>query len=71
MGEVNPAANTEQALRYISSMPRIRNVAASLLDPVLSERVLAGVAGDYAERQGPDGIWVRAAALLVTARRAA
>jgi ubiquinone/menaquinone biosynthesis C-methylase UbiE len=62
-------SDVDDVMRYISSMPRIRNVAASLVDPALSERVLAGVARDYAGRQAPGGIWVRAAAWLVTARR--
>jgi SAM-dependent methyltransferase len=55
---------------YIRSMPRIRAIADSLEDPALSERVLADVAEEYAERQRPDGIFVRAAAWIVTANRA-
>jgi len=35
----------------------------------LTEQVLAAIAGQYRARQRPDGIWVRAAAWLVTARR--
>jgi hypothetical protein len=35
----------------------------------VTERVLAEVADQYAARQRPDGVWVRAAAWLVTARR--
>jgi SAM-dependent methyltransferase len=57
-------------MRYIRSMPRIRTIADSLDDPALSERVMAGVAEEYAERQGPDGIFVRAAAWLATGRKA-
>lgn len=57
-------------MRYVRSMPRIRTIADSLDDPALSERVMSGVAEEYAERQGPDGIFVRASAWLATARRA-
>lgn len=57
-------------MRYVLGMPMIRNLTASLDDPALSERVLAAVAAQYAARQRPNGVWVRAAAWLVTARRA-
>jgi hypothetical protein len=57
-------------MRYVRSMPRIRAIADSLDDPALSEQVLADVAEEYAEHQRPDGIWVRAAAWIVTANRA-
>jgi len=56
-------------MRYVRSMPRIRAIADGLDDPVLSERVLADVAEEYAERERPDGIFVRAAAWVVTANR--
>jgi hypothetical protein len=39
-------------------------------DEALTERVLAAISEQYAARQRPDGVWVRAAAWLVTARRA-
>jgi SAM-dependent methyltransferase len=57
-------------MRYVGSMPRIRAIADSLDDPALSERVLASVAEEYAARQRSDGIFVRAAAWIVTANRA-
>jgi hypothetical protein len=50
-------------------MPMIRNLAASLGDQALTERVLATVAERYAARQHLDGVWVHAAAWLVTALR--
>jgi hypothetical protein len=48
----------------------IYNLIADLDDQVLAERVLADIAGAYAARQQPDGVWVSAAAWLVTAQRA-
>lgn len=62
-------SDVNDVMRYVRGMPMIRNLTASLDDPALSERVLAGVATQYAERQRADGIWVRAAAWLVVARR--
>ena len=50
-------------------MDYLRGVA-EIIDEKASERALARVANDYAERQRPDGVWVSAAAWLVTARRA-
>ncbi len=61
-------SDVDDVMSYIRGMPMIRTLAASL-DPVLTERVLAAVAGQYRARQHPGGIWVRAAAWLVTARR--
>jgi ubiquinone/menaquinone biosynthesis C-methylase UbiE len=58
-------------LRYTRGMPTIRNMTASLDDPALSERVLTAIAEQYARYEHPDGVWVRAAAWLVTASRAA
>jgi hypothetical protein len=56
-------------MHYVRGMPMIRNLTASLDDPMLSEGVLADIAAQYAARQRLDGVWVRAAAWLVTARR--
>jgi SAM-dependent methyltransferase len=61
-------SDVNDVMRYVRGMPMIRDLTASLDDPVLSERALAAVATQYAERQRPDGIWVRAAAWLVAAR---
>jgi len=63
-------SDVDDVMSYIRGMPMIRNLTASLDDQALSERVLAAVAGQYSAHQRPDGIWVRAAAWLVTARRA-
>ena len=51
-------------------MPMVRNLVADLDDQVLAERLLADVADEYAARQRSNGVWVRAAAWLVTAHRA-
>jgi SAM-dependent methyltransferase len=61
-------SDVDDVMGYVRGMPVIRNLTASL-DPLLSERALAVVARQYAARQRPDGIWVRAAAWLVAARR--
>jgi hypothetical protein len=63
-------SDVDDVMSYVRGMPRIRDLAASLDDPALTERVLATIAEEYAARQGADGVWVYAAAWLVTARRA-
>jgi hypothetical protein len=62
-------SDVDDVLRYTRSMPVMRNLMANLNDPVLSKRALAAVAEQYLAYQRPDGVWVRAAAWLVTARR--
>ena len=62
-------SDVDDVMRYVRGMPMIRNLIAGLDDQVLAERVLADVADEYAARQRSDGVWVRAAAWLVTARR--
>lgn len=62
-------SDVDDVMSYVRGMPMIRNVTTSLDNPALTERVLATIAGQYRARQHPDGIWVRAAAWLVTARR--
>jgi len=62
-------SNVKDVVGYIWGMPAIRTLAASL-DPVLSAQVLAAIEEQYHARQRPDGVWVHAAAWLVTARRA-
>jgi SAM-dependent methyltransferase len=63
-------ADVDDVMGYIRGMPALRALTASLDDPGLREHVLAVVTEQYGARQRPDGIWVRAAAWLVTARRA-
>ena len=56
-------------MSYVQAMLMIRSLTAGLRDEALTERVLATIADQYAVRQKPDGVWVRAAAWLVTAHR--
>jgi SAM-dependent methyltransferase len=63
-------SDVADVMSYVRGMPMIRNLAADLGNEVLAERVLAVIAGQYAARERPDGVWVRAAAWLVTAHRA-
>jgi ubiquinone/menaquinone biosynthesis C-methylase UbiE len=63
-------SDVADVMSYVRGMPMIRSLAADLGNEVLAERVLDVIAGQYAARQRPDGVWVRAAAWLVTAHRA-
>lgn len=63
-------SDVADVMGYVRGMPMIRSLAANLGDKVLTERVLATVAEQYAGRQRSDGVWVRAAAWLATAHRA-
>jgi hypothetical protein len=56
-------------MSYVSAMPMIRRLLTDLANDALTRRVLAAIADQYAARQCPDGVWVTAAAWLVTARR--
>ena len=62
-------SDVHDVMSYVRGMPTTRALAASLNDPVLTARVLAAIEEQYEARQRPDGIWVPAAAWLVTARR--
>ncbi len=50
-------------------MPMTRGLLSDLADDGLTARVLATIAEHYAARERPDGVWVTAAAWLVTAQR--
>jgi ubiquinone/menaquinone biosynthesis C-methylase UbiE len=63
-------SDVDDVMNYTRGMPRLQSLAASLQDRALAQRVLDSIAEQYATRQGPDGVWVRAAAWVVTARRA-
>jgi ubiquinone/menaquinone biosynthesis C-methylase UbiE len=63
-------SDVADVMSYVRGMSMIRSLAADLGDETLTERVLATVAEQYAARQRPDGVWVRAAAWLVTTHRA-
>jgi SAM-dependent methyltransferase len=60
-------SDVADVMTYIRGMPMIRALVANLRDRMLTERVMGAIAEQYAERQRPDGVWVRAAAWLVTA----
>jgi SAM-dependent methyltransferase len=60
-------SDVADVMSYVRGMPMIRGLIADLGDEALTERVLGTVAEQYAARQRPDGVWVRAAAWLVTA----
>jgi SAM-dependent methyltransferase len=62
-------SDVNDVMGYVRGMPMIRDLTARIDDPAAADRVLAGVADEYASRQSADGVWVRAAAWLVTARR--
>jgi len=63
-------SDVADVMSYVRNMPMIRNLAAGFGNDALTEQVLASIAEQYAERQRPDGVWVRAAAWLVTAYHA-
>jgi ubiquinone/menaquinone biosynthesis C-methylase UbiE len=63
-------SDVADVMSYVRGMPMIRNLAANLGDGMLTERVMGNIADQYAARQRRDGVWVRAAAWLVTAHRA-
>ena len=63
-------SDVADVMSYVSGMPMIRSLTADVGDEALTKRVLATIAEQYAARQRHDGVWVRAAAWLVTADRA-
>ncbi len=62
-------SDVTDVMSYVRGMPMVRNLAAGLGDQAMTERVLATVAEQYAARQHLDGVWVHAAAWLITALR--
>jgi hypothetical protein len=62
-------SDVADVMDYVCGMPLIRSLTTALGNGMLTKRVLAVIAEQYAARQRPDGVWVRAAAWLVTARR--
>jgi len=63
-------ADVAEVMSYVRGMPTVRALAASIDDTALTERVFAALADEYAQHKRDDGVWVQAAAWLVTARRA-
>jgi len=62
-------ADTADVMSFIKVMPRLRTLVDGLADDAKAERAWAATAEQYAAREQPDGVWVEAAAFLVTARR--
>ncbi len=62
-------ADVADVLGYVRGMAMFRRLVAGLADESQAQQVLAAMAEQYAARQRPDGVWVRAAAWRVTARR--
>lgn len=62
-------SDVNDVMSYVLGMPRIQSLLADLADQNLAERMMADVADKYVAREHPGGVWVRAAAWLVTARR--
>ncbi|MGC9665304.1 class I SAM-dependent methyltransferase [Planosporangium sp. 12N6] len=62
-------SDVADVLGHVRNTTRVRELMAQLDDEVLAQRVLDAMAEEYAARQRPDGVWVGAAAWLVTADR--
>jgi SAM-dependent methyltransferase len=62
-------SDVDDVMTYVRGMNSVRTLTASLADAAAAERSLAALAEQYAARQRPDGVWVAAAAWLVTAHR--
>lgn len=62
-------STADDVMSYVRGMPRTQTLLADLKDHDLAERVMADVAGEYVARERPGGVWVHAAAWLVSARR--
>jgi SAM-dependent methyltransferase len=63
-------SDVDDVIGYVRGMEVVRRIAAAAAgDDRQVERALAAMAGEYAARQAPDGVWVEAAAWLVTASR--
>ena len=63
-------ADVADVMDYVRGMPMVQALSTSLGDDVLTGRILADIAEAYTARERPDGVWVHAAAWLVSAHRA-
>jgi SAM-dependent methyltransferase len=63
-------SDVADVMRYVRGMSMVRRLTIDLRDEALVKQVFAAIAEQYAARQRTDGVWVRAAAWLVTAHRA-
>ena len=64
-------SDVTDAMSYLRDMSMVARLTAELGDQAQAEEVMTAIAGQYAARQRADGVWVSAAAWLVTARRQA
>jgi SAM-dependent methyltransferase len=62
-------SDVADVMGYLRGMRMVRNLTAGLENEALAGQALADIAEQYAARQRRDGVWVQAAAWLVTARR--
>jgi SAM-dependent methyltransferase len=62
-------SDVADVMRYVRGLRMVRNLVAGLGNEALAGQALADIAEQYAARQRAGGIWVQAAAWLVTARR--
>jgi ubiquinone/menaquinone biosynthesis C-methylase UbiE len=67
-GRARMGSDVDDVMSYIRGMPSTQDLANSFEDQALEEKLLAEVKAEYTKRQLSDGVWVRAAAWLVTAR---
>lgn len=61
-------SDVADVMSYVRETTRVRDLLARLPDARTVDRVLAATAEQFAARERPDGVWVTAAAWLVTAR---
>lgn len=62
-------SDVADVLEYVRNTSRVRELTDRLADQTLARRVMDAMAAEYATRARPDGVWVDAAAWLVTAQR--
>jgi len=62
-------SDADDVMSYVRGMPMIRDLTTRINDLAVTERAFAAIASEYVALQSADGVWVRAAAWLVTARR--
>lgn len=60
-------SDVADVMGYVRNTSRVRELLAQLHDEGLAHPILATMAEEFAARQGSDGVWVDAAAWLVTA----
>jgi ubiquinone/menaquinone biosynthesis C-methylase UbiE len=62
-------ADVADVVACSTAMPQVRDLFAALADDDPARRIRAAIAAEFAARRRPDGVWVEAAAHLVTAVR--